>query len=212
MYGNGRGVPQSDKEAVKWYRKAAEQGDADAQSNLDFMYDNVQGVPQSDKEAVKWYRKAAEQGKAGAQCNLGFMFKYGRGVPQSNIEASKWYRKAAEQGDVIAQSNLGLMYENGRGVPKNDTEAMKWLQKAAVQGDSNALEYLEELKLKMNKRSSGGVISSLTVATVECGHCGLGSLNLRSCSRCKTVSYCCRECQVAHWKAGHKGNCSYATD
>ncbi|MDP4855337.1 MAG: SEL1-like repeat protein, partial [Schleiferiaceae bacterium] len=28
MYANGQGVPKSDKEAVKWYRKAAEQGDA----------------------------------------------------------------------------------------------------------------------------------------------------------------------------------------
>lgn len=34
MYRDGRGVLQSDTEAVKWYRKAAEQGDADAQNNL----------------------------------------------------------------------------------------------------------------------------------------------------------------------------------
>jgi TPR repeat protein len=30
MYGNGRGVPKDDMEAVRWYRKAAEQGDAHA--------------------------------------------------------------------------------------------------------------------------------------------------------------------------------------
>ena len=28
MYDNGEGVPEDDGEAVKWYRKAAEQGDA----------------------------------------------------------------------------------------------------------------------------------------------------------------------------------------
>ena len=33
FYAKGRGVTQDDKEAVKWYRKAAEQGDADAQNN-----------------------------------------------------------------------------------------------------------------------------------------------------------------------------------
>ena len=27
------------------------------------------------------------------------------------------------------------------------------------------------------------------------------------CSGCASVSYCCRECQVLHWKAGHKRNC-----
>ena len=31
MYDNGDGVPENDKEAVKWYKLAAEQGDADAQ-------------------------------------------------------------------------------------------------------------------------------------------------------------------------------------
>ena len=62
MYRNGEGVPQDYAEAVKWYRLAAEQGDADAQYNLGLMYDNGNGVPQDYKEAVKWYRLAAEQG------------------------------------------------------------------------------------------------------------------------------------------------------
>ena len=52
MYENGRGVPQNDAEAVKWYRKAAEQGLASAQNNLGVMYANGEGVPQNDAEAV----------------------------------------------------------------------------------------------------------------------------------------------------------------
>jgi hypothetical protein len=39
MYGTGTGVPQDYAEAVKWYRMAAEQGDAEAQSRLDEMKD-----------------------------------------------------------------------------------------------------------------------------------------------------------------------------
>ena len=76
------GVPQDYKEAVKWYRLAAEQGDATAQYNLGIMYDNGQGVPQDYKEAIKWYRLAAEQGNAKAQYNLGAMYDNGEGVPQ----------------------------------------------------------------------------------------------------------------------------------
>ena len=45
MYDLGQGVPQDDKEAVKWYRKSAEQGLAIAQHNLGWMYDNGRGVP-----------------------------------------------------------------------------------------------------------------------------------------------------------------------
>ena len=37
MYDTGRGVPQDDAEAVRWYRLAADQGDADAQFNFGFL-------------------------------------------------------------------------------------------------------------------------------------------------------------------------------
>jgi TPR repeat protein len=62
MYKNGRGVVQDDVEAVKWFRKAAEQGYPAAQDNLGWMYKNGRGVVQDDVEAVKWFRKAAEHG------------------------------------------------------------------------------------------------------------------------------------------------------
>ena len=35
MYHNGRGVQQDDQQAVQWYRKAADQGDADAQTKME---------------------------------------------------------------------------------------------------------------------------------------------------------------------------------
>ncbi|HCN10096.1 MAG TPA: hypothetical protein DIT01_19390, partial [Lentisphaeria bacterium] len=51
-------VPQDDAEAVKWFRKAAEQGYPQAQYNLGVAYANGEGVPEDDVAAVKWYRKA----------------------------------------------------------------------------------------------------------------------------------------------------------
>ena len=66
------GKPKNEAEAVKWYRKAAEQGHADAQTYLGYCYKSGQGVPKDYSEAVKWYRKAAEQGNASAQNNLGY--------------------------------------------------------------------------------------------------------------------------------------------
>ena len=79
MYDNGQGVPQDYKQAVKWYTKAAEQGDANAQYSLGYMYANGQGVPQDYKQAVMWFTKAAEQGDADAQYNLGSdVYKWAR--------------------------------------------------------------------------------------------------------------------------------------
>ncbi len=110
MSDNGRGVPQDYKQAVAWYRKAAEQGHAKAQHNLGIMYKYGQGVPQNYKKAAAWYRKAAEQGHRVAQNNLGVMYKNGQGVPQNYKQATTWYRKAAKQGYMIAQNNLGFEY------------------------------------------------------------------------------------------------------
>ena len=95
-------MPQNDTEAVKWYRKAAEQGYAKAQYNLGFMYERGQGVLQDDTGAVKWYRKAAEQGLALAQSSLGLMYAWGRGVPQDDVQAYAWFNIAVAQGDVSA--------------------------------------------------------------------------------------------------------------
>ncbi|WP_411728714.1 tetratricopeptide repeat protein [Methyloglobulus sp.] len=60
MYADGRGVEQDDEQALFWYRKAVEQGNAGAQFNLGKMYENGSGVEQDDEQAVFWYRKAAE--------------------------------------------------------------------------------------------------------------------------------------------------------
>ena len=39
---------------MKWYSKASEHGDADAQYKLGYAYSHGEGVPQDHAEAVKW--------------------------------------------------------------------------------------------------------------------------------------------------------------
>ena len=138
-YHYGEGVTKNYAEAVKWYLKAAKQGNAVAQNNLGAMYSSGQGVLKDYTEAVKWYIKAAEQGVAVAQYNLGLRYENGEGVPKDDaVEAVKWYRKAADQGYAPAQNNLGKMYDNGTGVPNDDAEAVKWYRLAADQEFANA--------------------------------------------------------------------------
>jgi TPR repeat protein len=52
----------NDAEAVKWYRKAADQGDADAQFNLGAAYYNGGGVPENHVRAYVWLSMAKTQG------------------------------------------------------------------------------------------------------------------------------------------------------
>ncbi|WP_277870245.1 tetratricopeptide repeat protein, partial [Vibrio breoganii] len=66
MYQTGTGVIENRKEAVRWYEKAANQGNAFAQGKLGWMYETGTGVIENHKEAVRWYEKAANQGNAQA--------------------------------------------------------------------------------------------------------------------------------------------------
>ena len=132
------GIEKDLEEAVKWYRKAAEQGYARAQYNLGHCYEYGKGVEKNEIETVKWYRKAAEQGYAVAQNGFGFCYDNGTGVEKNEVEAVKWYRKAAEQGYADAQYCLGGCYFIENGVKKNEVEAVKWFRKAAEQGNADA--------------------------------------------------------------------------
>lgn len=114
----GEGVPKDAAEAVRWYRMAAEQGNADAQYDLGLMYKDGEGVTRDPVEAARWWRMAAEQGNAEAQFLLGMAYLFGKGVPKDPAEAVRWLRKAAEQGHVQAQQALTLMRQDGPGSPE----------------------------------------------------------------------------------------------
>lgn len=95
MYYDGQGVPQDHVEAVKWYRKSANQNYASAQYNLGVVYREGQGVQQDFTESAKWFRMAADQGFARAQLNLGTMYINGQGVPKDYVQAHMWLSLAA---------------------------------------------------------------------------------------------------------------------
>ena len=89
-------------QAIRWYRKAAQQGHSAAQNNLGYMYANGRGVPQSYSDALEWYTKAAEGGFTLAQFNLGRVYAYGRGVKRDYVRAHMWTNLAAIGGDERA--------------------------------------------------------------------------------------------------------------
>jgi TPR repeat protein len=111
MYREGFGVAQNHGEAVRWYRKAADQGLDLAQANLGWMYLNGLGVEPDDGAAAQWYQRAAEQGNAEAQNNLGVMNATGRGVPRNDVQAYVWFSLAAAQGYADAAQNRDLSAE-----------------------------------------------------------------------------------------------------
>ena len=49
-----QGVPQNEETAVKWFKRAAEQGHAKSQSNLGVMFYKGEGVIQDKSYARIW--------------------------------------------------------------------------------------------------------------------------------------------------------------
>ena len=120
------------------------------------------------------------------------------------------WKNAAAQGSVAARFNLGVMYGNGQGVQQNLCKAGFWLEKAASQDFSPAKLALEQLRSNEVRATSSDSPTSPSDAVGTCGHCAAqasSGTSLKSCSGCGTVVYCGRDCQVAHWKAGHKKSC-----
>ncbi len=134
QYYKGEGVTQDKAEAVRLFRKAAEQGLVKAQTILGLCYGMGEGVSQDQKEAVRWFRKAADAGDAEAQFHLAKCYAQGIGVEQDSWEAAKWYRKAAEQGHAESQFSVGILFY----AAKNFPEAILWFSLAARQGHAEA--------------------------------------------------------------------------
>ena len=122
------GVSRGDFDiAVRFFRQAADKGDAVAQFNLGRLYSQGRGAPPDPAQAAIWYRKAAEQGHAEAQARLGEALFKGEGVARDKAEAIKWYRAAAAQGNLTAAIDLAALYPPLRPSGGAATASNQWL-------------------------------------------------------------------------------------
>jgi hypothetical protein len=60
MHKEGWGFPQSDADAITWFRRSAEHGNAEAQGTLGAMYREGEGVAQDYVRAWLWFNRAAQ--------------------------------------------------------------------------------------------------------------------------------------------------------
>lgn len=122
--------------AMKWYKKAAEQGHVKAQLYLGLIYERGIGADRLERnpeEAEKWLGKAAQEGSVPAMCWMGYYYM-GNGVtiPKDEDKAFQWYQKAAQEGSEEACFRLGILYEHGIGVEPDPDRAMEWYRKGRI--------------------------------------------------------------------------------
>jgi hypothetical protein len=141
-YAYGFGVPDDSEEAVKWYRKAADMGDAYAMYRLGIAYDCGNGFPEDREAALQWFRKSAALGETAAMVSIAQCYSGGIAVAKDATVAVEWYRKAADRRCLLAMYFLGCCYLNGSGVPKDEPGGVKWLLEAAAAGFTPAMRTL----------------------------------------------------------------------
>ena len=124
--------------AVNWYRKAAEQGNDDAKTNLGWCYYCGFGVSENVQKAEELLLDAANEDNNLAMLRLGHIRTDEGNVPR----AIDWYKKAAEHGRSYANVCIGEIYRNGNGVKQNYAKAYDYFKKAANDGEKDAQNYL----------------------------------------------------------------------
>ena len=97
-YLDGDGVEQDTSEAMKWFRMAAENGDAHASYTLGRIYYKGEGTAVDYAEAFKWFLVAGEKSDANSQFRLSEMYLNGNGVDKDVIAAYAWLTLAIGNG------------------------------------------------------------------------------------------------------------------
>jgi hypothetical protein len=61
LYSSGQGMDQDTSQAMMWYQKAADQGNATANHNIGCLYEHGEGVDSDFSKAATWYRKSGRR-------------------------------------------------------------------------------------------------------------------------------------------------------
>ncbi len=135
-------VPRDLDEAIRWYRKAADNGGTAAMSALGILYLSRRG---DSVQALHWLRQAAKSGDGSAMLQLSQIYRDGNGVPQDASKSYEWARKAAQKGESLAALELAEKYLRGNGTRQDYVEAAHWYREASEKGSAIATLKLAQL-------------------------------------------------------------------
>lgn len=121
------------EEALRWFEKAAGDGDIEARRALgETLVEHAD--PERAKDGLRILTELAEQGDAAAQASLGYAYANGQATEADRERAALWYEKAAQGGNTRAALNLGELHEKGL-LAKPEPESVLYWYRQAAEGD-----------------------------------------------------------------------------
>lgn len=118
------------KEAVVWFKKAADKDNLSATYYYGYMLFKGMGTAQDKAAGISYLTKAARRGVVSADNMLGQIYYEGDGTEKDVELALKHLKKAAIAKKGEAQLLLAQCYKNGEGVGKDYDLAVLWLAEA----------------------------------------------------------------------------------
>lgn len=128
--------------AFKYFKIAADMGNAEAQYYTGLCYYSGNGTSINFNEAYKYFKKSADSGNTEALYYMGRCLISGKGVKKDIEKGNLLIKKASDKGNAKAQYFAGLCYYSGNGTQTDYKEAVRLFEKAAEQGNSDAMYYL----------------------------------------------------------------------
>ena len=92
--------------AIKYYQKAAENGNALAQYKLARFYETGYYVKKNKKKAFEWYLRAANNNLPQAFEPVAVRYEKGRGTKKDEVRAAQWYSLAQKHGSETAKRKM----------------------------------------------------------------------------------------------------------
>jgi uncharacterized protein len=138
LYEGTFGFPEKKdpKQALAYYRKAADLSDKSAYSALGSRLLNGDESIRNVKEGLEWLNKAADEKVADAFLALGDYYENNKKDDKAALEQ---YQKGSDLKQADCTIRLAAMYANGRGgVEKNEIKARDLLKDAAEGGSTTA--------------------------------------------------------------------------
>jgi TPR repeat protein len=152
-----RGLDGTDPDytiAGRFYRQAAEQGDAPAQDMLSWMLLEGEVMAYDAEEALQWARKAADAGIASSMTRLGLLYHNAIGVERDAVQAVHWWSLGAGKDDADAQAMLGAALHMGAGIERDGIAALAWLLRAMNAGSDLARPFLTPVRESLSRDQS----------------------------------------------------------
>ncbi|MDD5328276.1 MAG: hypothetical protein PHY02_10780, partial [Phycisphaerae bacterium] len=146
MYKLGGAYLDNDiKEAIQWFEKAVDAGNADAMFELGLMYYSGTYVKKDYSKAFEYFLESANAGNEIAMYNVGSLYYEGNGVETDTAKAVAWYEKSAQNGYTKAMNQLAQMYYFGSSVKQDFKKTAEYYERSAKEGDLKGIYNLAVL-------------------------------------------------------------------